>query len=54
LARNAERLDGNMRIAMPLRSLKKRPDEQRATDAEVGAWVREELAAGRELAPEGD
>ncbi len=54
LARNAARLDGNMRIAMPLRSLKKRSDEQRAADAQVGAWVRGELAAGRELRPEGD
>jgi len=52
LARNAERLDGNMRIAMPLRSLKKRAAEQRARDSEVSAWVRRELAAGRELAPE--
>lgn len=52
LARNAERLDGNMRIAMPLRSLKKRSEEQRATDAEVGAWVRGELAAGRKLTPD--
>ena len=37
---------------MPLRSLKKRSEEQRATDAEVGAWVRGELAAGRKLTPD--
>jgi len=52
LARNAERLHGNQRIAMPLRSLARRRDEERQLDGETDAWVRSQLAQGRELRPE--
>jgi deoxyribodipyrimidine photolyase-related protein len=51
LARNAERLKGNMRIAMPLRSLKKRRAVDRQLDEEVSARVRTALAAGDLLLP---
>lgn len=54
LARNAERLEGNQRIAMPLRSAAKRAAKDRAQDAATLAWARRELAAGRELKPGGD
>ncbi len=52
LARNAERLDGNMRIAMPLRSLKKRADAQRELDERTSAAVRTALSDGPALTPE--
>ena len=52
LARNAERLDGNMRIAMPLRSLKKRADAQRELDERTSAAVRTALSEGTALTPE--
>ncbi|MFK7739385.1 MAG: cryptochrome/photolyase family protein [Planctomycetota bacterium] len=51
LARNAERLEGNQRIAMPLRSLKKRKPEERARDEEVFVAVRSALAAGQPVTP---
>jgi deoxyribodipyrimidine photolyase-related protein len=52
LARNAERLAGNQRLAMPLRSLARRDAMERARDAEVAAHVRRTLAAGERLVPE--
>jgi len=52
LARNAERLEGNQRIAMPLRSCQKRAAGERAKDAETLAWARRELSAGRALRPQ--
>jgi len=51
LARNAERLAGNMRIAMPLRSLKKRAEAERRLDSEIASRVRRDLAAGETLRP---
>ena len=51
LARNAERLDGNQRVAMPLRNVQKRSDEERARDDEVLAIVRRRLANGETLLP---
>lgn len=55
LARNAERLAGNQRIAMPLRSAAKRPAAERKRDAAVADEVRATLAAGRRLpSPRGD
>ena len=51
LARNAERLAGNQRIAMPLRSCQKRAAGERARDAATRAWARRELAAGRAMRP---
>lgn len=47
LAENAERLAGNQRIAMPLRSLAKRSATERAADAATARRVREALANGR-------
>jgi deoxyribodipyrimidine photolyase-related protein len=52
LARNAERLAGNQRMAMPLRSLARRDAMERSRDAEVAAHVRRTLAAGERLVPE--
>ena len=52
LARNAERLAGNQRIAMPLRSAAKRPAAQRERDAATFAWVRATLQRGAMLAPD--
>ena len=52
LARNAERLEGNQRIAMPLRSCQKRAAGERDKDAETLAWARRELGAGRALRPQ--
>jgi deoxyribodipyrimidine photolyase-related protein len=52
LARNSERLAGNQRIAMPLRSCGKRAAADRARDAKTLAWARRELAAGRVLRPD--
>jgi deoxyribodipyrimidine photolyase-related protein len=52
LARNAKTLDGNPRMAMPLRSLEKRASETRASDARVRRWVVERLREGHPLDPE--
>jgi deoxyribodipyrimidine photolyase-related protein len=49
LSRNAERLDGNQRIAMPLRSLEKRKADEVKLDAATATWVRSRLAEGDEL-----
>jgi deoxyribodipyrimidine photolyase-related protein len=51
LATHAERLAGNQRLAMPLRSAARRPAAQRDLDARTAAWVRETLAAGERLDP---
>jgi deoxyribodipyrimidine photolyase-related protein len=51
LARNAERLAGNQRIAMPLRSAQKRSPADKERDTAVAAWVRGTLAHGRRLDP---
>ncbi|QDU83680.1 Deoxyribodipyrimidine photo-lyase-related protein [Planctomycetes bacterium Pla163] len=53
LERNREVLAGNSRVAMPLRSLAKRSDEQRASDAAVARLARAKLAAGARLTPAG-
>lgn len=53
LARNRTRLDGNRRMALPLRSLEKRGKEQQAKDARIARWARETLARGGRLRPEG-
>ena len=53
LARNAERLAGNQRIAMPLRSVAKRAADERARDAQVAEWVTATLARGERLQPPG-
>ena len=52
LARNAGRLAGNQRIAMPLRSVAKRAAAERARDAVVLQDVRRALARGERLVPE--
>ena len=51
LDRNRDALSGNARVQMPLRSAARRSDEKRAHDRAVTGWVRETLAAGRELEP---
>ena len=53
LARNAERLAGNQRIAMPLRSVAKRAAEERTRDAQVAEWVTATLGRGERLQPPG-
>jgi len=51
LGRNADALDGNPRIAMPLRSLAKRDEARRAQDVAVSEWVRTTLQHGEVLTP---
>ena len=51
LAENDARLDGNPRMAMPVRSGRKRAPARRAQDRAVAAWVRETLARGEVLRP---
>lgn len=51
LARKQKALAGNPRVAMPLRSMARRSEEQRAGDADCFEWVSETLAAGRRLDP---
>jgi deoxyribodipyrimidine photolyase-related protein len=52
LGRNAKRLDGNPRVAMPLRSLEKRSREKRSHDRAVRKWVQSTLREGARLRPE--
>ncbi len=52
LDRNQQQLTGNPRVAMPLRSLAKRPAARRDHDRRVTEWVRDTLAAGKALRPE--
>lgn len=51
LARHAERLAGNQRLAMPLRSVARRAPAERARDARVAALVQAALARGERLDP---
>lgn len=51
LAQHHDVLDGNQRMAMPLRSAAKRSAAEREKDAAVVAWVKSELARGRALDP---
>jgi deoxyribodipyrimidine photolyase-related protein len=51
LARNRDALEGNPRVAMPLRSLEKRSPEKRAGDRSVYDWVVSTLRAGERLRP---
>ncbi|MDJ0849354.1 MAG: cryptochrome/photolyase family protein [Myxococcota bacterium] len=50
--RNQEHLAGNQRVAMPLRSLAKRPAKRRDHDRRVAKWVRDTLAKRETLRPE--
>ncbi|MEL6713513.1 MAG: deoxyribodipyrimidine photolyase, partial [Planctomycetota bacterium] len=52
LARNADRLEGNQRISLPLRNVAKRKDSEKKRDAEVYAHVTETLARGEALRPQ--
>ncbi len=52
LERNRDALTGNPRVAMPLRSLEKRGEAQRAADRAVAQWARERMAAGKRLTPD--
>ncbi|MCA9790691.1 MAG: cryptochrome/photolyase family protein [Candidatus Eremiobacteraeota bacterium] len=51
LGRHAERLEGNFRLAMPLRSLAKRSAANKAKDAETFEWVIDTLTGGGRLEP---
>ena len=51
LDRHRERLTGNMRVAMPLRSLAKRAPERRRRDRQIFRRVRRQLEAGEEIEP---
>ena len=53
LARHGDALEGNQRIAMPLRSLAKRAEEKRAEDARIFDAVSRALEAGEEPRPRG-
>jgi deoxyribodipyrimidine photolyase-related protein len=53
LGRHEAALAGNVRIAMPLRSLAKRSADERARDARVFDWVSRSLAHGDTLTPDG-
>lgn len=53
LARHAGELEGNQRIAMPLRSLAKRSDEKREVDARIFEHVSDVLGRGSKLTPAG-
>ncbi len=52
LERNEEALGGNVRMAMPLRSLAKRGADRRAEDQQVRERVLETLRTGERLSPE--
>ncbi len=52
LGRHQERLAGNMRVAMPLRSLAKRAPERRRRDRQIFRTVRQRLEAGQEVTPD--
>ncbi len=51
LARHADALAGNQRMAVPLAALRRRPAERQAADAAVFAAVAATLAAGQPLRP---
>jgi deoxyribodipyrimidine photolyase-like uncharacterized protein len=51
LARNRERLAGNQRMALPLRSLARRPAVRQQSDARTTATVRELLTRGERVTP---
>lgn len=52
LARHSEQLEGNQRVAMPLRSLARRDAAKRQRDSEIFERVGALLADGRRLTPE--
>jgi len=52
LARNRDRLAGNVRVAVPLRALEKRSVAKRRRDATVLTVVRDRLAAGAPVTPD--
>ncbi|MEM1447938.1 MAG: cryptochrome/photolyase family protein [Planctomycetota bacterium] len=53
LARHEDALQGNQRIAMPMRSLAKRAPEKREADERIYRHVRRTLEKGETLTPEG-
>jgi len=54
LARNEGALQGNQRVAMPLRSLASRAPAKKAADTRTFGAVRERLAAGERVEPPGE
>ena len=52
LERHRDRLTDNRRLRLPLASLDRREPRRRDEDRTVFEWVRDALAAGRELQPE--
>lgn len=53
LDRNAKRLEENLRVRIPLRSLERRKPAQRSRDRAIFEAVRDALAAGDRVTPEG-
>ena len=51
LWRNRTRLAGNPRVALPLRNVESRAEEERDLDRRTFEWVRETLVEGRPLRP---
>ena len=52
LGRHEERLAGNRRVAMPLRSLARRAPELRQRDRRIFERVRQHLEAGEQITPD--
>jgi deoxyribodipyrimidine photolyase-related protein len=52
LDRNEASLRDNPRLAMPLRSLARRPDRQRAHDLRIYDWIQRRLQDGEAVRPE--
>jgi len=52
LARHEKALEGNPRMAMPLRSLARRSEERRKRDRATRLWAQRTLTEGRRLSPE--
>jgi len=53
LARHRDQLEGNRRLALPLKNLERRSEEKRLGDREVFEKVRDRLSQGIELSPGG-
>ena len=52
LERHGKAFEGNVRMAMPLRTLTRRSEDQKASDAEAFEWVSSTLSRGEVLYPD--
>ena len=52
LERHGDAFEGNVRMAMPLRTLSRRSEDQKAADAEAFEWVSSTLSRGEVLHPD--